>query len=50
MARHTEVYFSLYFPMTGMHALHMIIGIGILVIHDLPRPRPGLTPRATYVC
>ena len=30
MARHTELYFSLYFLMTGMHALHMIIGIGIL--------------------
>ena len=30
MARHTEVYFSLYFAMTGMHALHMIVGIGIL--------------------
>jgi cytochrome c oxidase subunit 3 len=30
MARHTEVYFSLYFVMTGMHAAHMIIGIGIL--------------------
>ena len=30
MARHTEIYFSLYFVMTGMHALHMIIGIGIL--------------------
>ncbi len=31
MARHVELYFSLYFAMTGMHALHMIIGIGILV-------------------
>lgn len=30
MARHTEVYFGLYFAMTGMHALHMIIGICIL--------------------
>ena len=30
MAVHTEVYFSLYFAMTGMHALHMIIGIAIL--------------------
>jgi cytochrome c oxidase subunit 3 len=30
MAIHTEVYFSLYFLMTGMHALHMIIGIGVL--------------------
>ncbi len=26
----TEVYFSLYFAMTGMHALHMIIGIALL--------------------
>jgi cytochrome c oxidase subunit 3 len=30
MARHTEMYFGLYFAMTGMHALHMIIGICIL--------------------
>jgi cytochrome c oxidase subunit III len=30
MARHTELYFSLYFAMTGMHALHMILGIGVL--------------------
>jgi cytochrome c oxidase subunit III len=30
MAAHTEVYFSLYFAMTGMHALHMIIGIALL--------------------
>jgi cytochrome c oxidase subunit 3 len=27
--RHAEMYFSLYFAMTGMHALHMIIGVGI---------------------
>jgi cytochrome c oxidase subunit III len=30
MARKTEVYFSLYFAMTGMHAVHMIIGIALL--------------------
>jgi cytochrome c oxidase subunit 3 len=30
MASHTEMYFFLYFAMTGMHALHMIIGIAIL--------------------
>jgi cytochrome c oxidase subunit 3 len=30
MARHTELYFFLYFAMTGMHAVHMIIGIAIL--------------------
>jgi cytochrome c oxidase subunit 3 len=29
-ARKTEVYFSLYFAMTGMHAIHMIIGIALL--------------------
>ncbi len=28
-SHHAEMYFSLYFAMTGMHALHMIIGIGI---------------------
>jgi len=32
MAAKTQVYFSLYFAMTGMHALHMVIGISILVI------------------
>ncbi len=30
MASKTEQYFFLYFAMTGMHALHMVIGIGIL--------------------
>ena len=27
MAQRTQVFFSLYFAMTGMHAVHMIIGI-----------------------
>ncbi len=31
MAQKTEEYFFLYFAMTGMHALHMVIGVGILV-------------------
>jgi len=26
---HDQIYFSLYFAMTGLHALHMIIGVGI---------------------
>ena len=30
MAEKTQLYFSLYFLMTGMHALHMIIGISLL--------------------
>jgi cytochrome c oxidase subunit 3 len=32
MAEKTQVYFSLYFAMTGMHALHMVIGVSILII------------------
>jgi cytochrome c oxidase subunit III len=27
--RHAQIFFSLYFMMTGVHALHMIIGLGI---------------------
>jgi cytochrome c oxidase subunit 3 len=27
---HTQLYFFLYFGMTGLHALHMIIGVGLL--------------------
>ena len=29
---HTQVFFSLYFAMTGMHALHMIIGVGLFCV------------------
>jgi cytochrome c oxidase subunit 3 len=32
LERHASIYFSLYFIMTGIHALHMIIGIGILAV------------------
>src|SRR5262245_49296010 len=28
----TQIYFSLYFTMTGLHALHMIIGVGIMLV------------------
>jgi len=31
-ARSAEIFFSLYFAMTGLHALHMIIGIGLLSV------------------
>jgi cytochrome c oxidase subunit III len=30
LAQHAQLYYSLYFGMTGLHALHMIIGIPIL--------------------
>ena len=29
--QHAQIFFALYFVMTGLHALHMIIGIGIFV-------------------
>jgi cytochrome c oxidase subunit 3 len=50
MAIHTEVYFSLYFLMTGMHALHMIIGIGVLAFMIF-RARAGdyTTGHVTFV-
>jgi cytochrome c oxidase subunit 3 len=30
-AKHARLFFACYFAMTGMHALHMIIGIGLLL-------------------
>jgi cytochrome c oxidase subunit 3 len=27
--RHAQIFFSLYFVMTGLHALHMVVGLGI---------------------
>ena len=41
MANKTQIYFSLYFAMTGVHALHMIIGIVILFVL-LAKARTGL--------
>jgi cytochrome c oxidase subunit 3 len=29
---HAQIFFSLYFAMTGLHALHMIIGLGVLTV------------------
>jgi cytochrome c oxidase subunit 3 len=28
---HAQLYFSLYFGMTGLHALHMVVGVGLLL-------------------
>jgi cytochrome c oxidase subunit 3 len=30
--QHAQLFFSFYFGMTGLHALHMVIGIGILAV------------------
>jgi len=31
-AKQAELFFSLYFAMTGLHALHMVIGLGVLTV------------------
>lgn len=31
-AQHTQLFFSLYFGMTGLHASHMIVGAGVLLV------------------
>jgi cytochrome c oxidase subunit III len=42
--RHTKIFFSLYFALTGMHALHMVIGIGIFTVITWMAWRGKFTP------
>jgi cytochrome c oxidase subunit 3 len=35
LQQHTQIFFSLYFTMTGLHALHMIVGIGLMSVITL---------------
>jgi cytochrome c oxidase subunit 3 len=30
LSSHAQIFFSLYFVMTGLHALHMIVGLGVM--------------------
>jgi cytochrome c oxidase subunit 3 len=32
LQQHTQIFFSLYFTMTGLHALHMIVGIALMSV------------------
>jgi cytochrome c oxidase subunit 3 len=32
LQRTTQLYFSLYFTMTGLHALHMIVGVVLMLV------------------
>jgi cytochrome c oxidase subunit 3 len=32
VALQLEIYFSLYFTMTGLHALHMLVGVGLMTV------------------
>ena len=43
-ARPAELFFSLYFAMTGLHALHMIVGLGLLSVLVIQSRRGRYTP------
>lgn len=43
--RHAQIFFSLYFIMTGLHALHMIVGLGIFTWLLVMAWKGYLTPR-----
>jgi cytochrome c oxidase subunit III len=43
--RQVEIFFSLYFAMTGMHALHMVIGAGLLTWLLIANARGRFTPQ-----
>ena len=47
LAPQIEIYFSLYFAMTGLHAAHMVVGIGLL-LWLLFRARRGHFSAAYY--
>ena len=44
VGRQVEMFFNLYFAMTGMHALHMIVGIGIMLFMLRPAWKGKWTP------
>jgi cytochrome c oxidase subunit 3 len=39
-----QLFFSFYFVMTGIHALHMVIGVGVLGVLALQARRGDFTP------
>ncbi len=43
--RPAEIFYCLYFAMTGMHALHMVVGIGIMFFMLRPAWRGKWTPQ-----
>ena len=40
----SQLFFALYFVMTGVHALHMIIGIGLIAIQTVMALRGRFDP------
>jgi cytochrome c oxidase subunit 3 len=45
LARQVEMFYSIYFAMTGLHALHMIVGVGILAVILVQAQRVALRSR-----
>jgi cytochrome c oxidase subunit 3 len=45
--QHAQLFFSLYFMMTGLHAIHMIIGLGIMSVMLWWSYRGVITPEYT---
>ena len=43
-AKQAQIFFSLYFMMTGLHALHMFIGLGIMTVMLIWAWRGTMTP------
>jgi cytochrome c oxidase subunit 3 len=43
-ARPAEIFYSLYFTMTGLHAAHMVVGIGLLTVLLLQARKGRYTP------
>lgn len=44
LQQHAQIFFSLYFAMTGVHALHMIIGLGLMIWLIVKAKRDRFSP------
>ena len=42
--QHTKIFYSLYFALTGMHAIHMIVGVGIFIVITWMAHKGRFTP------
>jgi cytochrome c oxidase subunit 3 len=42
--QHVSLYFALYFGMTGLHAFHMIVGVGLLLMLIVQSAKGKFTP------
>jgi cytochrome c oxidase subunit 3 len=47
LRENAQIFFSFYFATTGLHALHMIVGIGVMIV-VINKARRGVFSRAYY--